>query len=1361
MPDENVIEHAVVKIHPEFENWNRALIEARRKLAAQKFTIDVEVVSKGISGQELAVTHRLMALRKKADAEAQAAGQRQARAMRMNEERTNALVTANKKLATSTRDLDNRIENATRKWQQHHKMLDVVRSKLLHTDAVYREALRRRGTFGNDIINARKNELVIWESVNRELSTFDKKQEKVHRDSKRLEKSYKGLFDRMGDAKGFRSSASGMGDFIDTGGRGVRPMNALMGAVVAISPALLALASSAAYASTSLVALAPAAMGAVTAFAALGVAFKGVIGAWGLLDQAQKGSEAALAELEARLGRMAPAARTFFGQLLALKNGFVGFAQEVEGATLPGFSSALVSITDKGKQGISTLDLFKQSVIDMGKAISDSTAQAGAFIGSSIFKGALATTIKNNQVAFEALNRAVVALLQPLTRIFAGASPLVVRFMTYIEKLANTFADFIAGFSDTDIEGFFAGAGDELAKWWTIATNLGEILLNILKAALPSGQTLVDRLVALTETIKDWTSAEGNVQKLKGFFDWFARLDFGKIAKGLGMVAAGVGGLKFAMAAGTLFTPGGLIGLGVSAALFTIGAAAFMAYTKIEAFRDLVNETGAVLLRMWQVISEKVKPALDKAFENIGKTIEENKPAFDSMLHFFEGLAPVIGETLVVAIGYVSSELSRMIEILTFSYKAWLSFSVSVAKVLQVVVESIGFLDGIVLGFLKNISSNAAKILRASGNELLARGFEAVGGYLESGASSIDDSVKTASDFLQRSIDNGEKLIKEAEAAAVPKAPALISGPEAGRYLPEQRKVRPGAGKPAAGQLVFDPAAIKGAKDQMDQARQAVTRAGDAVVDAQNNIKRGQRELVTAQRELNEARAEAAKHLRELRAEVQGLAADEEDARLKFLYAQEKLKSFEYTNAVDPLVRRAMRNEAAQAEADLNKTLADGKEKRQELTDAEKRGIENSPEVLRAKERLVQVTEDQAKNYRELRRAQDDARTAANGLTTAQNGLSVAQRGVTAAVDGTTGAVGNLAAKLKALPAKKELNLIVHPRVFAEENKIGQKQHSVEGYISIIDLQAMNKKQVRATGKTAVGGPKRTISSGGGTGGPKESTSSGRYAWPLPGHHNVSSGYGVNRGRYSHGGIDYPAPSGTPIVSIGAGRVIQAGWYGGGGNTVSIAYPGNLVARYMHMSRILASLNSLVAPGQQIGLVGSTGDSSGPHLHFQTEVGGQKVNPAGVIGGAADTGAIPGAVTPGGVTAVPVLSDAASRLVATVSANQYARQVSTQLANTMGAKLPVPELSRTFVLPTGVFDNGGTLAPGPNLVLNRTGRAERLSNTTDGHTIRLDKRDIQLLASMLAVASAQRPIEMDGTEVTKKLNSQQYVPLGV
>ena len=120
---------------------------------------------------------------------------------------------------------------------------------------------------------------------------------------------------------------------------------------------------------------------------------------------------------------------------------------------------------------------------------------------------------------------------------------------------------------------------------------------------------------------------------------------------------------------------------------------------------------------------------------------------------------------------------------------------------------------------------------------------------------------------------------------------------------------------------------------------------------------------------------------------------------------------------------------------------------------------------------------------------------------------------------------------------------------------------------------------------------------------------------PVPGP--IGSRYGMRRHpllRYKrmHAGVDYRARYGTPIVALAHGRVTSAGRAGGCGNAVRIQHEGNLATRACHMSRMAVSRGQYVKRGQVIGYVGSTGLSTGPHLHYEVRVDGVAEKGAGL-----------------------------------------------------------------------------------------------------------------------------------------------------
>ena len=139
---------------------------------------------------------------------------------------------------------------------------------------------------------------------------------------------------------------------------------------------------------------------------------------------------------------------------------------------------------------------------------------------------------------------------------------------------------------------------------------------------------------------------------------------------------------------------------------------------------------------------------------------------------------------------------------------------------------------------------------------------------------------------------------------------------------------------------------------------------------------------------------------------------------------------------------------------------------------------------------------------------------------------------------------------------------------------------------------------------------------GGGGGGSGGYVSKGNFLWPVPSCTSVTSGFGPRWGSL-HKGIDISRSGfyGASIVAADSGNVIQAGYgnygtgYGGYGNVVAIDHGGGYSTLYGHMSRVAVGAGQQVKKGQTIGYVGSTGDSTGPHLHFEIRVGGVAKNP--------------------------------------------------------------------------------------------------------------------------------------------------------
>jgi len=123
----------------------------------------------------------------------------------------------------------------------------------------------------------------------------------------------------------------------------------------------------------------------------------------------------------------------------------------------------------------------------------------------------------------------------------------------------------------------------------------------------------------------------------------------------------------------------------------------------------------------------------------------------------------------------------------------------------------------------------------------------------------------------------------------------------------------------------------------------------------------------------------------------------------------------------------------------------------------------------------------------------------------------------------------------------------------------------------------------------------------------------GEMEWPAPGNYTITSNFGgradpITGVWSSHGGTDIRAPYGAPIIAANSGVVIFAGWHYSYGNYVIIDHGGGIATLYGHSSKLLVSTGQEVSRGEKIALVGSTGYSTGNHLHFEARINGVRTD---------------------------------------------------------------------------------------------------------------------------------------------------------
>lgn len=131
---------------------------------------------------------------------------------------------------------------------------------------------------------------------------------------------------------------------------------------------------------------------------------------------------------------------------------------------------------------------------------------------------------------------------------------------------------------------------------------------------------------------------------------------------------------------------------------------------------------------------------------------------------------------------------------------------------------------------------------------------------------------------------------------------------------------------------------------------------------------------------------------------------------------------------------------------------------------------------------------------------------------------------------------------------------------------------------------------------------------------PAEAKGQGEFLWPVPDSKRVTSPYGwrthpIFKNRRFHRGVDIGAPTNTNIVAVQDGEVIFSGWMSGYGNVSIIDHGAKMSTLYAHQHKLLVKVGDNVKKGEVIGKVGSTGNSTGPHLHFEVRKNGEPTDP--------------------------------------------------------------------------------------------------------------------------------------------------------
>jgi len=181
-------------------------------------------------------------------------------------------------------------------------------------------------------------------------------------------------------------------------------------------------------------------------------------------------------------------------------------------------------------------------------------------------------------------------------------------------------------------------------------------------------------------------------------------------------------------------------------------------------------------------------------------------------------------------------------------------------------------------------------------------------------------------------------------------------------------------------------------------------------------------------------------------------------------------------------------------------------------------------------------------------------------------------------------------------------------------NLTGAQRHAVATQVAQMeDLSAAEESQLEALIQERQRELEAARRAAGITGGEETAGGHGSFSWPVTG--TITSPFGWRSNPFGgspefHQGLDIAAPTGTTVTAAAGGTVIMAQWYGGYGNYILIDHGGGYSTGYGHLSAIYVSNGQNVKRGQAIGAVGSTGASTGPHLHFEVRIDGKPVDPA-------------------------------------------------------------------------------------------------------------------------------------------------------
>jgi murein DD-endopeptidase MepM/ murein hydrolase activator NlpD len=252
-----------------------------------------------------------------------------------------------------------------------------------------------------------------------------------------------------------------------------------------------------------------------------------------------------------------------------------------------------------------------------------------------------------------------------------------------------------------------------------------------------------------------------------------------------------------------------------------------------------------------------------------------------------------------------------------------------------------------------------------------------------------------------------------------------------------------------------------------------------------------------------------------------------------------------------------------------------------------------------------------AKNFQDVLDQLDYLGAIANQDKKVARAVGQAKREVKVARRKTATVRQGVAEEARAINARVQQQAILRGQLLASQGQLAGARSSKSHALAATKQQIADEvaeSEALASASAQIAARLRASASSSDTSPP--AAAPGRLAWPVSAP--VTSPFGPRWGRM-HEGIDLGAPYGTPIHAAADGVVVYCGWMDGYGNLTVIDHGGGIATAYGHQSSIAVGCNQQVTQGQVIGAVGSTGHSTGPHLHFEVRVNGTPVDPLGYL----------------------------------------------------------------------------------------------------------------------------------------------------